>query len=168
MPAKRVFAPLVLLLAVLYLLGCDRIGNLSERETEAFYTEIKTDLTAGQLWDMNPAFFHEDKELDDDIDFLKAGVETVFTHEDLITGRYGAFYSDRSYCKVCRMTGQVPFRYGETEYVIDEYQVAKYYHSGGYKMWLYYHKSIDAKAKDYIEVVLQGGRIYQRLKQNDD
>lgn len=168
MLAKRSIALLALLLAVLCLFGCDRIGDLNERETEAFYAEIKEDINAGEMWDMETVFFHEDREQTDNVAFLKAGVETVLQNESLFTSQNAAWYSRKNWCKVYLIQCQIPFQYGETDYVIDSFEIAKYYYNGGYKMWLNYHKDSDEATADYIEVVFQKEEDIRIIKQNND
>lgn len=155
MKRKKLILLLVAISITALFLCCDRIENLSEKKTEALYSELKKDIQVGGLWNLEQAYFHQEKDLPDNFSFLRSSVETVFENEDLISGTYGAWYGSESSCKVLRLVCQTPFYNGEQNYIIDELIISKYYDHEKYKFELNYHAEEEEAQSHYIEVFFQ-------------
>ena len=155
MKREKLILLLVSLLVAALFLCCDRIGNLSDEKTEALYSELKADIQAGGLWELEQAYFHQEKDLPDNLSFLRSAAETVFENEDLISNTSGIWFSGEKYCKTLTLHCETPISEGEADFVIDELEIAKYYDRNSYKIWLYYHAADEDVKARYIEVVFQ-------------
>lgn len=154
MKYKRFIIILFILFILLTAFCCDRSGNLSEKETNALYSELKTDFQDGKLWELESVFFHQEKDIDDSILFLKSTIEATFEHQEFYTGIYGNWFDKKSNCKALAINCQI--QYGEEkDYIIDRLVVAKYYDRESFKIWLYWHRVGEGKETHNIEVVLQ-------------
>ncbi len=148
---KKIIIVLLSIYIIVCNISCDKVGNLNEEETKQIYAEIKEDVQTGRLWDLKPLYWHEDKDIKDNLSFLQLAIGTVYDNENLILSKFGGWYSKKSYCKLIRIICEVPYSEGNGEYIIDDLTIAKYYKYGNYKIWLHYHESNSDNESKYIE-----------------
>ena len=151
---KIVFYTLSILSLIVLLICCDRVGNLSYDESTQLYNLIKQDIEEGKLWEQETSFLHHETDLKDETAFLRMAVETVFDNEKLNKDIYGGWFDNKD-CQIIRIVCQVSIFQNETNYIIDELQIAKYINSDMYKIWLYYHRNEGSSKSKYIEVVMR-------------
>lgn len=137
-------------------LCCERIHNLSEKETNDLYVELKQDVQSGVIWTLEPTYFHQENELADNLEFLKSATNKVLSQEDCFTNESGMWYDKKSYCKIYTVQCQLPLQEEGRTYTVEKLTIAKYYNNGSYKIWLYYRGDVpEEEMNHYIEVVMQ-------------
>lgn len=155
MKGKKAIGLIAILLAAACMLCCARVGELSEQETAALHTEIKTDVNGDACWSLVPTYFQEDAQIEDSVAFLRSASEAIFAHEELISHSFGIWYSKKSFSKALTIVCAVPMQWGETAYILDELTVAKYYANGTYKFWLSFRRTGEEAGARSIEVLMQ-------------
>lgn len=135
--------------------GCDgRKGMLTEKETNKTYSEMKTTVENGDLWRLIIQYNHQVDSLGDNSSFLRSAIETVFKHEDQITGKYGIRYHQYKGHMVV-LQCQILLIVDENEYTIDEIYIGKIDDRVCYDIRIVFHWSGEEVYSDYIEVELQ-------------
>ena len=148
-------AAFVLILS--FICACDPRGPLTEEDLQEMYEELREDIQAGKPWihKERAVFFHEDKAIEDNHDFIQYCVTEVFvnTEKEQFEDESGIWFSSRRYCKDYEVKCSIPLEYNGVNYVITEVVAAKYYKRAGYKIWLYYTNETTGAA-NYIEASL--------------
>ena len=152
---RKTFFILAAVVSILLLLAaCDQKGDLTQKEVQQLHAELQEDVRSGKLWndEKRATYFHSDEEIEDNFIFLKTCVTEVLVNTDneQFENEYGIWFSRRSYCKSYVAICSIQVQYNDADYTITELHIAKYYSSGGYKIWIYYTNNASGTSH-YIE-----------------
>lgn len=146
---------LSILLCTVFLCCCEKIGDLSEKETEDFFFEIQQDIEKGEFWGWEPIVFHSEKNIKNEIQFLQSSMEFVFRQEEIQSQTNGIWYDSKQYCKILDAQCELSYLYDGIEYTLDRVNVAKYYNRDCFKIELDFYENANKLEMKYIEVLFQ-------------
>ena len=97
----------LLITAFILLPGCDERGELSDRETQKLYDEIREVVLSDEFWEYESEPWLKDPwtseaEKESSIEFIKAVTFEAFG-KDAQYAKHGMWFSSKRYCKICEI-----------------------------------------------------------------
>ena len=151
-----VFLSALLAALLMSVIGCDRKGTLSERETLSFYQEAKAEILSGELKERDASpWLREDWKTEEDktraLDLMEAAAQYAFGREE--PEMYGTWFSSRSYCRTCVITCGGEFEYQGAMRTVKTFFVTKY-KDGRYLLEVAFEKGAE-ETPQYVSVMYE-------------